>query len=134
MVFLQNIFTFLNYFSEALLNLIKTIHNILSILFAKEVLSEKCPNMEFFLVLIQSECGKMRTRKNPCLDNFHAVIKLLKKQCLIIYEVSFFGVPNRKILHLYKIIIWNKFESAGLLQFAVILSLQTITKRKLETW
>ena len=27
-------------------------------------LSEKCPNMEFLLVRIQSECGKIRTRKN----------------------------------------------------------------------
>ena len=27
-------------------------------------LREKCPYTEFFLVRIQSECGKMRTRKN----------------------------------------------------------------------
>ena len=31
----------------------------------------KCPNTEFFLVRIQSECGKMPTRKSPYLDTFH---------------------------------------------------------------
>ena len=37
-------------------------------------LREKCPSMEFFLVgemrSIQSECGKIRTRKNPAYGNF----------------------------------------------------------------
>ena len=46
-------------------------------------LREKCPNTEFFLVRvlphldwirIQSESGKIRTRKTLYLDNFHAVI------------------------------------------------------------
>ena len=35
-------------------------------------LREKCPDTKFFLVRIQCECGKIRTRKNY-LDNFHAV-------------------------------------------------------------
>ena len=37
---------------------------ILNIQFDKHALREKCPNTEFFLVRIQSECGKIRTRKN----------------------------------------------------------------------
>ena len=49
-------------------------------------LREKCPNTEFFLVriaerysaslFIQSECGKIRTRKTPYLETFHAVVLL----------------------------------------------------------
>ena len=38
-----------------------------------EPLSEKCPNAEFFLVYIsriQSECGKMQTRKNSVFGYF----------------------------------------------------------------
>ena len=43
---------------------------------------EKCPNAKFFLVRIfphseslriQCECGKIRTKKYPYLDTFHAV-------------------------------------------------------------
>ena len=37
-------------------------------------LRKKCPNTEFFLV---------RTRKNPYLDTFHAVVSNLKCVCLI---------------------------------------------------
>ena len=33
-------------------------------------LREKCPNTEFFLVRIQSECGKIRTRKNSTYRYF----------------------------------------------------------------
>ena len=56
----------------------------------KYTLCEKCPNTEFFWSVfsciwteygeilrslrIQSECGKIRIRKIPCLDTFHAVI------------------------------------------------------------
>ena len=29
----------------------------------------KCPSTEFFLVRIQSECGKIRNRKNSVLGN-----------------------------------------------------------------
>ena len=36
-------------------------------------LCEMCPNTTFFLGRIQSECGKIRTRKNSYLDTFHAV-------------------------------------------------------------
>ena len=39
-------------------------------------LREKCPNRELFLVRIQSECGKRRTRNNSVLDTFHAVLAL----------------------------------------------------------
>ena len=31
-------------------------------------LREKCPHTEFSLVRIQSECGKIQTRKTPYLD------------------------------------------------------------------
>ena len=34
---------------------------------------EKCPDTEFFLVRILSEYRKIRTRKSPYLDTFHAV-------------------------------------------------------------
>ena len=33
-------------------------------------LREKCPNTEFFLVCIQFECGKIRTRKNSVFGHF----------------------------------------------------------------
>ena len=33
-------------------------------------LCEKCPNKEFFLVRIQSECGKIRIRKNSVFGHF----------------------------------------------------------------
>ena len=36
-------------------------------------LREKCQNTEFFLVRIQSRCGKIQTRKTPYFDTFHAV-------------------------------------------------------------
>ena len=32
-----------------------------SFYFSRETLREKCPNTEFFLVRVQSECGKIRT-------------------------------------------------------------------------
>ena len=34
---------------------------------------ENCPNTKFFLVRIQSESGKIRTRKTSCSETFHAV-------------------------------------------------------------
>ena len=34
-----------------------------SFYFSRETLREKCPNTEFFLVRVQSECGKLRTWK-----------------------------------------------------------------------
>ena len=37
-------------------------------------LREKCPHTVFFLVPIQSECGKIRPRKTPYLDSFYAVL------------------------------------------------------------
>ena len=33
-------------------------------------LHEKCPNTEFFLVRIQSKCGKIQTRKNSVFGHF----------------------------------------------------------------
>ena len=33
-------------------------------------LLQKCPNTEFFLVRIQSECGKIQTRKNSVFGHF----------------------------------------------------------------
>ena len=37
-------------------------------------LREKCPHTVFFLVHIQSECRKIRPRKTPYLDSFHAML------------------------------------------------------------
>ena len=37
-----------------------------------------CPNTEFFLVHIQSECGKMRTRKNSVFGHFSRSVWLKK--------------------------------------------------------
>ena len=42
---------------------------------------EKCPNTEFFLVRIQSKCGKMQTRKKD-QTLFTKQILLLKKPVL----------------------------------------------------
>ena len=36
-------------------------------------LREKCPNTEFFMVRIQSECGKYGIEKTLYLDTFQAV-------------------------------------------------------------
>ena len=36
----------------------------------KRILFEKCPNTEFFLVRILSECDKIRTRKNSVFEHF----------------------------------------------------------------
>ena len=38
--------------------------------FSRETLREKCPNTEFFLVRIQSECGKIRTWKQFAFEHF----------------------------------------------------------------
>ena len=60
----------------------------------KETLREKCPNTEFFLIRIyphsdwirretlriQSECWKIRTRKAPYLDTFHAVERTVNRK------------------------------------------------------
>ena len=37
-------------------------------------LHEKFPHTVFFLVHIQSECGKIRPRKTPYLGSFHAML------------------------------------------------------------
>ena len=51
----------------------------------KESMSEKCPNTEFFLVRIQSECRKIWTMKN-CIGTLHAVnpsnISILANKCI----------------------------------------------------
>ena len=38
------------------------------------ILREKCPNSEFFVVRINSKCGKIRTRKTLNTGTFHYVI------------------------------------------------------------
>ena len=40
---------------------------------AEYTLREKCPNTEFFLVRIQSECGKIRTRKNSVFGHISRI-------------------------------------------------------------
>ena len=67
-----------------------------SIIFARDTLREKCPYLEFFWCIfsrflteygftvnlrIHSECGKIRTRKTPNTDTFHAVIYMHKRIC-----------------------------------------------------
>ena len=47
-----------------------------------------------FLVLIQSECGKIRTRKTPNMDPFHAVSSYLQ----VIYKLNFWWNPQN-IIH-----------------------------------
>ena len=39
-------------------------------------LREKCPHTEFFLVRIQSECGKIQTRKNSVFGHFSRNVAL----------------------------------------------------------
>ena len=38
--------------------------------FESHLLREKCPNAELFLVRIQAECGKIRTRNNSVFRHF----------------------------------------------------------------
>ena len=40
---------------------------------------EKCPNMELFLVRIQSEYGKIRTRKNSVFGHFSGSVVFVKR-------------------------------------------------------
>ena len=46
-------------------------------MYTQYLLHEKCPNTEFFLVLIQSEYRKIRTKKTPYFDTLHAVFRQL---------------------------------------------------------
>ena len=46
-------------------------------MYTQYLLHEKRPNTEFFLVLIQSEYRKIRTRKTPYFDTLHAVFHQL---------------------------------------------------------
>ena len=47
---------------------------------------EKCPNTDFFLVRIQSKCGKMMTRKNSAFGHFSGNEKLIIMDMLKVYE------------------------------------------------
>ena len=46
-------------------------------------LREKCPNTEFFLVRIQSKCGKIFTRKNVIFGHFPPSVKFLMMTLLL---------------------------------------------------
>ena len=46
-------------------------------MYTQYLLHKKCPNTKFFLVLIQSEYRKIRTRKTPYFDTLHAVFHQL---------------------------------------------------------
>ena len=86
---LENFLKILEKWTWKLLKLLYWARIDFCIEFGLETLREKCPNMEFFLVRIfphsdwtdrylvslriQSECGKIRTRKTPYLDKFHTV-------------------------------------------------------------
>ena len=50
----------------------------------QQTLREKYPNTEFFLVRVQSEYEKIRTRKTPYLDTLHTVkaASFRRKSCL----------------------------------------------------
>ena len=56
------------------------------------ILREKCPNTEFFWSVfsrIHSRYGKIRTRKTPCLDTFHAVlVSILSDENIPLYRKS----------------------------------------------
>ena len=43
-------------------------------------LCEKCPNTEYFLVRIQSKCGKIRTRKHSVFGDFSCSVKSMKSR------------------------------------------------------
>ena len=47
-------------------------------------LREKRPNMGFFLVRIQSECGKIRTRKNSVFGHFSRSVNVSNPQLQIL--------------------------------------------------
>ena len=56
-------------------------------------LREKCPNKEFFLVRIQSKCGKIRTRRNSvfghCFSRSGSVFLTLIR-CSVVFSKLFF--------------------------------------------
>ena len=57
--------------------------NTYSWIFDSSSLREKCPNTEFFLVRIQPECGKIRTRKNSVFGHFsHSAYVYIKKSLM----------------------------------------------------
>ena len=48
-------------------------------------LHEKCPNTEFFLVRIQSECGEIRARKNSVFRLFSRSATIFKENSILEY-------------------------------------------------
>ena len=57
-----------------------------------------CPNTEFFLVRIQSECGKIRTRKNSVFGHFSRSEEVVYSPRFSEHLVIFFyQVINEKI-------------------------------------
>ena len=70
-------------------------------------------NMERYSVSlrIQSECGKMRTRKTPNTDTFHVAVgegKGVLKTLSTIYVGTFYKMPTAKIRELFSEIVLPK--------------------------
>ena len=55
----------------------KSVNVSLSFMFCCCLCSVKCPNTELFLVGIQSECGKIRTRNNSVFGHFSRSVYLI---------------------------------------------------------
>ena len=62
-------------------------------------LREKCPNTEFFLVRIQSECSKIRTRKNSVSGHFSRSVFL--ERCLSM-KAEYYFVLKKIVCHVLK--------------------------------
>ena len=86
----------------------------------KQILREKCAHSKFFLSVlprIQSECGKIRTRKTPNKDTFHAVCSCLKfwilKACLRLSPA--YLMPRKDVIVLFpKAVLCYNFRSVCL--------------------
>ena len=104
-------------FMVSLMTCFKRNYQHIEINMCRNSLREKCPNTEFFLVRIQSKCGKIRTRKNPVFGHFSrsdlfchflfptntqyeisAVLRLTGKEIVRLAEVNIFLKYSQQIL------------------------------------
>ena len=68
-------------------------------------LREKCLNTELFLVRIQSEYRKIRTKITPYLDTFHAVVK--QESCLQLARNKSFTLTDKSSIYKSSFMEWN---------------------------
>ena len=89
-----------------LLNVIPISETIPQTLFC--TLREKCPNTVFSgpYLCIQSECGKITTRKTPYLDTFYTMVGWRYQYCL-----GFHPVPNANFCGFWKCNWCNSMDS-----------------------